>query len=74
MIKMKKFEEITDEWFRNEEIDEGLDEFVKNEVIKIIKEWQKDKKKCKTKICLAGHCAQIYWFCNFFGINEGDTI
>jgi len=71
---MKKFEELTDEWFNNEDIKEGLDEFIKNEVTNMIKEWQKDKKQCKNRECLAGHCAQIYWFCDFFGIKEADTL
>jgi len=40
----------------------------------MIKGWQKDKKQCKDRECLAGHCAQIYWFCDFFEIKEVDTL
>ena len=71
---MKKFSKLIDDWFGDEDTPESLDDYIKNEVIKMIKGWQKDKKQCKDGECLAGHCAQIYWFCDFFGIKEVDTL
>ena len=71
---MKKFSKLIDDWFGDEDTPEALDDYIKNEVIKMIKGWQKDKKQCKDGECLAGHCAQIYWFCDFFGIKEVDTL
>jgi len=71
---MKKFSKLIDDWFGDEDTPEALDDYIKNEVIKMIKGWQKDKKQCKDGECLAGHCAQIYWFCDFFEIKEVDTL
>ena len=71
---MEKFSKLIDDWFGDEDTPEALDDYIKNEVIKMIKGWQKDKKQCKDGECLAGHCAQIYWFCDFFGIKEVDTL